>query len=436
MSLVSVFAKAFKILSLFIINFAGFQFLYAQDTAAIKDINQALFSLDTNTYLTKNFLPDKLFSETSIIALGESTHGTKEFYAIKDYITRNQVIHNSVKTIVIENEFCGLIGLNNYLLDNTKPLDSLLVEFDRSGIYGIYFTKEVFNMLAWLKKYNLDRSNPKEKVQLFGLDMQDPYSITQAIIERFSQFKVHDVTNYEKLLELNKLYFTRKEANLSKETIRSYMDLADKIALLVRLHVPPADSAFMLHLCKLLRQTMNLREKGMSVEYRQKRDSFMAENAIWVQNNFNSPGSKMIIWAHNGHIAHTRLEGSDRMGNYLKSYFKDRYYAVNFVFDEGSVRIFDFNDTRKYKPFFYSSSTFKKSIEYTLKKAASSLFFLDVRNIKSSPINAFFSKNKYQRVIGANYQSNPKKDYLEMPVLQCFDGLIFIKQTRAAENIK
>lgn len=442
MKSVIVFGHASIRIILFIITFAGLR-LHAQDTTLIKGINQALFPLDTSSYLDKNFLPDDLFSKTSVIALGESTHGTKEFYSIKDYIIRNQVIHNSVKVIALENEFCSLIGLNNYLLDNTKPLDSLFTEFDRSGMFGIYFTKEVFNMLSWLKQYNLGKSDNSEKVQLFGLDMQDPYSITQTLIERFSRLKTLDVVSYEKLVELNRLYYPRKEVDLSNETVRSYINLADKISLLVRQHMPSADTTLLLHLSNLLTQTIDLREKsrlmkykGDKGKYREKRDAFMAENVIWIQNNVNTASSKMVIWAHNGHIAHAKLEGRYRMGYYLKSYFKDKYYATDFLFNEGWVRIFDYEDTKKYKPFFYPSSTFEKSIEYCLKKAASPLFFLDLSNSKTSSISDLFDKNKYQRVIGAEYQSIPKKDYFYMPVLECFDGLIFIKKTSAAENVK
>lgn len=442
MKLVIAFGHISIKIIVFIITFAGLR-LPAQDTAAIKDINRTLFPIDTSNYLHKNFLPDGLFSKASVMALGESSHGTKEFYSIKDYIIRNQVIYNNVKVIVFENEFCGLIGLNNYLLDNTKPPDSLFAEFDRSGMFGIYFTKEVFNMLSWLKRYNLGKNDNSEKVQLFGLDMQDPYSITQTLIEHFPRLKTLDAVSYEKLAELNQLYYPRKEVNLSDEKVRSYKNLADKISFLIRQHISSADIALLLHLSNLLTQTMDLREKSRLIKYKgdkgkygEKRDAFMSENVIWIQNNINTVSGKMVIWAHNGHIAEAKLDGSYRMGYYLKSCFKNKYYAIDFVFDEGWVRIFDFKDTKKYQPFFYPSSAFKKSVEYCLKKAASPLFFLDVSNSKTSSISDIFSKNRYQRVIGATYQSNPEKDYLEMPVLECFDGLVFIRKTSAAENVK
>lgn len=432
------FGSATKVLHL--IGLLSFCSLQAQSQTAVQAINTALYPLDTSSYSTKDFLPEYIFSNTAIIALGESTHGTKEFNIIKDYIIRNQILYNDVKIVAMEVEFCGLLGLNEYLLDNTKSLDSVFSELDKSGMPGIYFTKEVLEMLRWIKQYNLAKANEKDKVRLFGLDMQDPYSITKAIMDRFPQLKSFSIEDYNKLLELNRLYYPRKEVKMSREMKDSYKKLADNISLLVHRKAPTTDTLFLLHFAELLKQTIALRDgiifSKVTKNYREQRDAYMAANVIWMQGSFNSENSKMIVWAHNGHIAHAKLNGTHRMGYHLQAYFKEKYYAVDFVFDEGSVRMYDPKETKRYRPFFYPSSTNENSVEYMLKGSNSPLFFLNVNSSTNPSVRTFFSNNKYQRMIGALYQNNSIKDYEEMPVLECFDGLIFIKKAKAAESIR
>jgi erythromycin esterase len=143
---------------------------------------------------------------------------------------------------------------------------------------------------------------------------------------------------------------------------------------------------------------------------------------------------KMLIWAHNDHIAHTKIGGSYRMGYFLREQLKEQYYALSFVFDEGFVRAYD-PSNNELKTFFYPSSTFSGSIEASLKNAGSPFYFLNVLEIKDPTIIDFFEQNKYQKNIGHAYSSNQNKIFLKLPVMECFDGLIFIRKTNAAVTL-
>lgn len=415
---------------------AGKPKLPQQGGGLLQEIDQALIPLDTVSYAHQDYLSKAISPDFSILALGESTHGTKEFNIVKDCIIRNQILHNQVKIVAMETDFCSLLGLNSFLLNNKIPLDSTESEFYHSGIYGIYYTKEVLAMITWIKQYNLACKEEKEKVKLYGLDMQDPFSITQVILDSFPQLRSLNNNILEKIKELNQLYYSRQEQPLSNSAKAAYIELADSLASLIPQQVTGKNAAALLQYAELLKQTISIRQGIKQSRQIAKRDEYLAANAVWIFKNVGYAGDKMIVWSHNGHIAHATLEGRKCMGDFLREQFGPKYYAVDFLFGEGSVRIYDFKNEKKYRPFYYPSAAHQKSIEYVLKNAKNPLFFLEVRHNTNQFIHSFFENNTYQRVIGASYQEDVDKDYVKMPVLKCFDGIVFINKANAAENVR
>ena len=67
------------------------------------------------------------------------------------------------------------------------------------------------------------------------------------------------------------------------------------------------------------------------------RDRAMAENIEWIADQ--NPGTKIIVWAHNGHVGYLPL--SNTMGSYLKKDFGAQYMNFGFAFNQGSFRAFD-----------------------------------------------------------------------------------------------
>src|SRR5690606_39102602 len=65
------------------------------------------------------------------------------------------------------------------------------------------------------------------------------------------------------------------------------------------------------------------------------RDAAMAENVLWLLER--NPGARMLIWAHNGHVA--RQDGW--MGAHLDAALGDDYLPVAFSFGSGEYTAVD-----------------------------------------------------------------------------------------------
>ena len=70
----------------------------------------------SNIHLTTDLLPLKpIFQDKEVIAMGEATHGTKEFFELKSKMFRYLVEEHNVKVFGIEASYAGCLYVNDYV---------------------------------------------------------------------------------------------------------------------------------------------------------------------------------------------------------------------------------------------------------------------------------------------------------------------------------
>ena len=82
--------------------------------------------------------------------------------------------------------------------------------------------------------------------------------------------------------------------------------------------------------------TMLANVQVIAVGGEQTRDQSMADNVQWIA--AHNPGSKIVLWAHNGHIKYSNPPGFDPMGGFLHKKFGQQLVNFGFSFNEGSFR--------------------------------------------------------------------------------------------------
>lgn len=101
-----------------------------------------------------------------IIALGEATHGNKEFQELKLSIFKKLVEENGVRAFAIEGDFGGCLEVNDYIHGGSG---STLEAVKKIG-FKIYQTKEMMNLIDYMRDYNL--SHLDDDINFYGFDMQ------------------------------------------------------------------------------------------------------------------------------------------------------------------------------------------------------------------------------------------------------------------------
>lgn len=162
------------------------------------------------------------------------------------------------------------------------------------------------------------------------------------------------------------------------------------------------------------------------------RDESMADNIKWIADQ--NPGAKIIVWAHNGHVAHGSTAGYLPMGSYLRKMFGRQYVNFGFAFNEGS---FQAVEMRKSLHDFTVGPAPDGSLDSTLASAGLPIMALDLRTPAKDPATAEWLRAPHQtRSIGSAFSNDQTANYLlDSSAPEMFDALLFVEKTTAARKL-
>lgn len=114
----------------------------------------------------------------TVVGLGEATHGTREFFRMKDRIVRYLVTEAGLRLFALESNFAETLAINDYVTTGTgDPLDALAGSY-----FWTWDTEEVLALIEWLRDFNEGRP-ADDQVKFYGIDMQ--YSAGPALPLQF-----------------------------------------------------------------------------------------------------------------------------------------------------------------------------------------------------------------------------------------------------------
>jgi erythromycin esterase-like protein len=156
------------------------------------------------------------------------------------------------------------------------------------------------------------------------------------------------------------------------------------------------------------------------------RDESMARNVTWLLEQ--NPGAKVVLWAHNFHMATQPLA----QGGFLRAQLGDGYLAVGFTTGEGKYYAMPGQDFRG--TIHELQEPTPGSVESILASTGLETFALDVRSAPEDvPGAAWLFEPRPTRTIGALAMKNQ----LHPRVMgECFDLIIHTQRTSAARQLK
>jgi erythromycin esterase-like protein len=113
----------------------------------------------------------ELIGNARIVALGESTHGSREIFQIKHRMLEFLVKEMGFSLFGIEASFPDCIPINDYVLHGRGDPK---VALHNQGFWT-WDTEEVLDLILWMRRYNEDPAH-EIKLKFYGFDMQAPHS--------------------------------------------------------------------------------------------------------------------------------------------------------------------------------------------------------------------------------------------------------------------
>lgn len=370
-------------------------------------------------------------SDSKIVALGEPTHGTHEALKFKLRTIQYLVLKKGFTTIALEEVIPTCDIMNKVINTDNPPIKDSLMSLP---FYKLYKTAEMVETLQWLSAYN--RKNPYKRVKFVGIDMEDIYIKTSrgllrdygkqhnpAIYAAVNKIDVH----LDSLLKINRT----KEGEMTNAADILKADFKD-LHVLLRHEVKGIGSEQVLfNLTTYLKVCEQWLESRFYAD-NDDRDKFMAENIKFYLENF--PKEKLIIWAHNFHVANQPNKVHKTMGTYLKEFYKRDIVSIGFTSSQGYYTAAHDYSQKKWGVFAFEKA-YKGTYEYILAKASHDTYFLPLNQVDNHTSEASWLKMPMKHLDNGYVKVGKDDDYKFYGDLNSvFDGIVFYKETTGTHS--
>lgn len=372
-----------------------------------------------------------------VVALGEATHGSREFFQLKHRLLEYLVTEQGFTLFGIEASFAEALAVNEYVLTGKGDPAAVLAGLD----IWTWDTEEVLALLRWMRAYNAEPSHPR-KLRFLGFDMQRTSGSARALLAFLGQVDPPLAQRAREPLALlgeNKAPLGSSKQPDAATLERSAQVLAEVESRLKAEHpryaLKTSEREWTLavrhtHLLTRLVAAMRGDEASGLLE----RERMMADTLLWSLEQ-EGPGAKMVVWAHNAHVASSSYYGGDvdSMGQLLRRALGDSLYVFGFAFDQGSFRAL--SRQRQGEPLTVMTHTVppapEGSLDAVLASVGPPLLALDLRGAPDTgPVAAFLHERRETRESGGTYFEG--MPLTPVRLAGTYDGLLFVERTQAS----
>lgn len=351
---------------------------------------------------------DALTGNSTLVALGENTHGSSEIYRLKNRMIRHMAENMGFGIFSLEAGMSECYRLDEYIHSGIGSPEYLL----RTVIgMWIWCTQEMLNLVEWMRVSN----QFGHEIACTGFDMQYPGE-TAAILEaafahdgQALQLLGEIDAGLEKALTYSNVNIPQIDPAMAENIVRALSQIESRIGQL------PADEAEKAWLRQLVTlQHQYLGQDGLF----SRRDRCMAENLLWIKRQ--KPASRIVVWAHNGHIE----KSGGKMGGFLKESLGEEYVNFGFTFYDGKYTGISPGNEERVQD---AQRACPGTLEYLLDKLGDPLFILDLKKMREekSPALTWLDRLRF-RHIGAVKVEN---EFPDRGITEKFDYLVFIRES-------
>ena len=331
----------------------------------------------------------KVIGQARLVALGEATHGTREFFQLK---------HRMLEFLVSE------MGFTVFGIEATMPEAFDVNEFVLTGkgdparaLAGLYFwtwdTEEVLEMIRWMRNYNADPHHQK-KVKFYGFDAQVPTRAARVTLDFISKVdtelpagtKGHSRRSPTRCTRNRTIPLGLTRHRPRRTQCNTLLEILDRQKEHFMERTGAGEWAIARQHAQVLAQSLALRNTKDMLAGARARDRAMADNIHWILEH-EGPGTKMVVWAHNGHVATAATGGPESMGYHLRKMYGPDMVVFGFAFNQGSFQAVQMPfGTGRLRPFQVKAAP-EGSLDAMLAASGLSLAAIDLRAIpKDGPV--------------------------------------------------
>ncbi|MFI2410270.1 erythromycin esterase family protein [Streptomyces sp. NPDC018947] len=384
----------------------------------------------------------RMVGDARVVGLGEATHSSHEFFTVKHRVFRYLVEEKGFRAFALEAPWSTGLRLDAYLLRGEGDLKQIMDE-EFQGTYQFWNNAEYRDLLQWMRTYNV--KHPTDPVRFVG----DDNGFAGA--DLYDKVNAYAATARPELApRLTELYRGLRPATDAETYVNDYLakplaerkELAERTGRAVDLLKQrpgtgtDADAyAWALQHATAIHQMTTLYAFDLDnpediPDAMRYRDQVMAENVAWWQ---RQTGDKIVLAAHNGHIAvrtYAPVTYPKVQGGFLREQLGRGYLSVGLTFDRGSFNALG-QDGGVHR--FTVGAAAPGTVEYTLDRVRYRDFVADLRNAPAAA-RTWLATPHTVKNIGATYPGIV--DAPQIRLAESHDVVIHLQRVRAARLLK
>lgn len=374
-----------------------------------------------------------------IVMLGESTHGTHEFYDWRSLISKELIRNYGFNFIAVEGDWPSCERINQFINGKTDDIADVMGSFSRWPTW-MWANSEIMDLMDDLLLWNNQSGN---KVGFHGLDvysLQESLEEVVKILERieprlaarakelyacFDPYK-HDERTYIRSLYKVPEGCQAQALKALNEILQSNLEDGPQILDAVQ------NARIIRNAEKYYRVMISQTEDSWNV-----RDRHMMETLNILMEHY-APHAKCIVWAHNTHIGDYRAtdmlsHGQVNLGGLARELYGEEDVAlVGFTTFKGRViashawdgpiQVLDVPEGK--------TGSLERELHYAVNQVGHPNFYLDFNALEDD--SSFYSWIGH-RAIGVVYYPDQERrgNYVATVPAFRYDAMIFFDETSA-----
>jgi protein-L-isoaspartate(D-aspartate) O-methyltransferase len=377
--------------------------------------------------------------DARVVLLGEASHGTSEFYRMRERISRELITKKGFRFVAIEGDWPDAARVDHYVRHLEYP-PSEWTAFARFPVW-MWRNNEVRAFIDWLRHHNAALKDAS-RVAFHGLDLYSLYDSIRAVLKYLDRVDPHSARvareRYGCLTPWQSDPATYGHAALTgayptcePDVVRVLTDLLHK-----RRDYAERDGERFMDAVQNARLITNAERYYRIMYYGSRaswnlRDSHMFETLKTLL-AFYGPRSKAIVWAHNSHIGNAAAtemfsRGEYNLGHLCRKEFGDLAYAIGFGTHTGTVAAAsNWDGPMEVKTVLPS---IPDSYEHVCHETAKPSFLLNLRQSNEMGLR----EPRFERAIGVIYRPETElaSHYFQAVLPEQFDEYVWFDKTKA-----
>lgn len=391
----------------------------------------------------------ELVAHKRIVMIGESSHGTHEFYAMRAALTRRLIEEHGFLAVAVEGDWPDTLRADRYVRghgDDESP-DEALASFERFP-RSMWRNHDVAKFLDWLRRHNA-HLDERQRTGFYGLDLYSLHSSMQAVIGYL------DDVDPESARRARQRYACLDQMDPQQYGLHAHLGVGPQcetevVAQLVEMQMrklarsgrsPTGDAWFhavqQAHVVRNSEAYYRTMFAGRSASWNL-RDTHMADTVDFISQHLGDGApAKVIIWAHNSHVGDGRAtemgdDGQVTLGQLARQRHPNEVALIGFTTNDGSVLAAP--DWEEPMERMRVRPALPGSWEELFHESGNAQFY-----VTAAQLNAVVGEHveRLQRAIGVVYMPSTERrsHYLHARIADEFDIVIHIDSTHALDPL-